>query len=251
MAERYDLRVKILEKTVIELQQTTIAHKRQIKELKTDNRVKTNIISELEKRIENLETKADTLRSDNETNDIEDSEKDITKHQLMDEHRLKNTMPKQGRIKRGFQSHMRRTNVETRVAFFASMSSHSPHLGINQDIVFDHAITNIGNAYNERHGTFIAPVAGTYVFSVTLTHYKSGSLSGDANGKVVVNGITIALLYMTEQQSSQMIIVDLKGGDDVSVENRDLDDGYMVRPTAHSVGFCCMKMKMLVQLLVR
>lgn len=75
-------------------------------------------------------------------------------------------------------------------------------------------VTNRGNAYNGHHGTFIAPVAGTYVFSVTL--HSSGAQTW---GHFVVNGNILAKLHVHEDQSTQTVVVDLKAGDDVSVQN--------------------------------
>ena len=104
----------------------------------------------------------------------------------------------------------------SKVAFFATLSSTVSHLGINQDIVFDHILTNIGNAYIAHHGTFVAPVDGTYVFSVTLratniyTHF-------------VVNGTVIAKLDMHPAngytQASHTMVVSMKKGHDASVQS--------------------------------
>ncbi|KAH3731230.1 hypothetical protein DPMN_057238 [Dreissena polymorpha] len=53
------------------------------------------------------------------------------------------------------------------VAFFATMSDHSnPSHG--ERLVFDTVITNNGDAYNRYNGTFVAPIAGLYVFSATV-----------------------------------------------------------------------------------
>uniref|UniRef100_A0A194API7 C1q domain-containing protein n=1 Tax=Pinctada fucata TaxID=50426 RepID=A0A194API7_PINFU len=38
----------------------------------------------------------------------------------------------------------------------------------NHIIIFNHVMTNEGNAYNPHTGTFIAPVSGTYFFAMAL-----------------------------------------------------------------------------------
>ncbi|KAL4221767.1 hypothetical protein ACF0H5_020021 [Mactra antiquata] len=110
-------------------------------------------------------------------------------------------------------------NVEPQVAFFASLTHPLTNLGHNQDIPFDNVIINLGNGYNNNHGTFIAPVAGLYVFGVTLHRYVDG-----AWGHFVVNGNVIAKLDIFDSQISQMVIVYLHQGDDVSVQNASIGD---------------------------
>ncbi|KAH3721009.1 heavy metal-binding protein HIP-like [Dreissena polymorpha] len=58
------------------------------------------------------------------------------------------------------------------VAFFATVSDDIGHLHDRQRILFDNVLTNTGDAYNEHNGTFVAPVAGLYVFSTTLMSSK-------------------------------------------------------------------------------
>ena len=109
------------------------------------------------------------------------------------------------------------------MAFFATISNNIEHLGANQDIVFDHAITNVGNAYNGHHGTFIAPSAGIYMFSTTLVHPWQHAKSW---GHFMVNGNIVAKLVVSDFPSSQTIIVSLKQGDDVSVQNTASDRDF-------------------------
>ncbi|KAL4221766.1 Cerebellin-1 [Mactra antiquata] len=119
-----------------------------------------------------------------------------------------------------------RRNVETHVAFFASLTNQVTNLGANQDIPFDNVMINLGNGYNNNHGTFIAPVSGLYVFGVTLHIYGERTW-----GYFVVNGNAIAKINIFPVQSSQMVIVRLDQGDDVSVQNYSpgkalMGDGY-------------------------
>ena len=94
------------------------------------------------------------------------------------------------------------------------------HVDPNQDIVFERAVTNVGNAYNSRHGTFIAPVSGIYVFSMTLI-----TLGQHTHVKLVKNGQFLAGVNTnTWDQSSQLVVVELNKGDDVAVQNADFSD---------------------------
>jgi hypothetical protein len=65
----------------------------------------------------------------------------------------------------------------------------------------------------------VAPVSGTYVFSVTLNHWQTA----DTWGHFVVNGSIVAKLGLHNGQSSQTVIVYLRQGEDVSVQNTGTD----------------------------
>ena len=39
---------------------------------------------------------------------------------------------------------------------------------VNSIVIFNHVLTNVGNAYHPDNGTFIAPVSGTYSFTMNL-----------------------------------------------------------------------------------
>ncbi|XP_053380245.1 uncharacterized protein LOC123524370 [Mercenaria mercenaria] len=56
---------------------------------------------------------------------------------------------------------IRRTRNESPVAFFAALKQHLSKLGAHQPITFENVVTNIGNAYNNTSGSFIAPVPDT------------------------------------------------------------------------------------------
>ena len=105
-------------------------------------------------------------------------------------------------------------NVENTVAFFATINVHSlNHLGLNQNIVFEDVVTNIGNAYNNHHGVFIAPVSGLYVFTTSLTSEHNMEYWA----KVVVNGTVIVRLNERGTDGrlgsgAQTIIIALKKG---------------------------------------
>lgn len=51
-----------------------------------------------------------------------------------------------------------------KIAFTATNSNDTGHLGIHQTIIFDRVVTNIGNHYHPHSGIFTTIVAGVYVF---------------------------------------------------------------------------------------
>ena len=49
----------------------------------------------------------------------------------------------------------------TQVAFSARLTiGQTPSMSPNQDIVFNDVLLNVGSAYHNTHGTFVAPVSG-------------------------------------------------------------------------------------------
>jgi len=110
------------------------------------------------------------------------------------------------------------------IAFYASLQHTVTHLGHGQSVRFDKVVTNIGNSYDPHTGTFRAPVAGVYVFSTTvLTNGHDTSHYGFA-----LNGQVITVLFVHGAESSfdadsQTIILQLKPGDDVSIQHTESD----------------------------
>jgi len=58
--------------------------------------------------------------------------------------------------------------IPEKIAFHASLSSDIRGTTNRQTIVFDQVDTNLGGGYNGTTGVFTAPVAGTYVFTITF-----------------------------------------------------------------------------------
>ncbi|VDI44459.1 Hypothetical predicted protein [Mytilus galloprovincialis] len=69
---------------------------------------------------------------------------------------------------RGLNRPLRAT---TQVAFHARLKNDLTSIGTNQPIVFDDVTLNNGNAYNSGDGIFITPVAGVYVFALSIMVY--------------------------------------------------------------------------------
>lgn len=104
------------------------------------------------------------------------------------------------------------TAPDTAVAFLAVLDA-SLSLGSGQIIVFERAITNIGQAYSSHTGVFTAPVDGIYQFTATL-------LTGNDKEiwcNVMLNGRNVANINERgtgdrHGSGSQLVILQLKEG---------------------------------------
>lgn len=84
-------------------------------------------------------------------------------------------------------------------------------------LAFKRVITNIGDAYNEFTGVFIAPVAGIYYFSIFYHSGRNGMLKLYKNNHV----ITMTHHYQPEQHGSKnggnAVFLQMQTGDQVYV----------------------------------
>lgn len=65
----------------------------------------------------------------------------------------------------------------TQVAFHARLKNDLTTIGTYQPIVFDDVTLNNGNAYNSGDGIFITPVAGVYVFALSIMVVREHHIS--------------------------------------------------------------------------
>jgi len=119
------------------------------------------------------------------------------------------------------------------------VSPSSPHLrekssvSDNQKIVMTDVLTNVGNGYSSRSGTFTCPVSGTYVFTATVLAMQSKYLETE----IVRNGDSIAKLfsggYHYFTSGSNTVVVNLHHGDSVwlRVVGHYHDDGVVLDST--------------------
>jgi hypothetical protein len=125
------------------------------------------------------------------------------------------------------RARIRRVENEQNVAFFDTLSNKLQHAGVGQTFVFDRVVTNIANGYNNFNGNFIAPVSGTYIFSVTLISLYHIS----AHAQFVKNGSPVSYVYVSGSEAgydttSQTIVLELRKGDDIFIQNNDADKSY-------------------------
>ncbi|KAL4226161.1 positive regulation of dendritic spine morphogenesis [Mactra antiquata] len=120
---------------------------------------------------------------------------------------------------------IRQAEFESPVAFYAHLGNHHfEHAGVNQIIIYDSIVTNVGNGYNDSLGAFTAPVDGIYVFSSTMVALQHRN----AHSSFFKNSDRINTMFASgvESQydtSSSTIVLQLSKGDVITVRNGDAD----------------------------
>lgn len=106
------------------------------------------------------------------------------------------------------------------VSFSANLDLKPLTLGAGQTVKYDAVLTNDGNGYDDRTGVFTCPVAGTYMFVVDSLSYPGIWLFVKVNKKIV-GYLHISSAHKGNPliQVSRTVIVKLKSGDHVKVEN--------------------------------
>lgn len=115
------------------------------------------------------------------------------------------------------------------VAFHATLAGGHAirHLHINQTIIFDNVMLNLGGAYRSQHGLFVANTPGIYIFSVSIM-----ALSGGIDSTMVFimkNGQEVAAAIADgrgspHDQGSTTVVLQLLVGDEVWVSVQRHDD---------------------------
>ncbi|KAK3597740.1 hypothetical protein CHS0354_006095 [Potamilus streckersoni] len=103
--------------------------------------------------------------------------------------------------------------------FMAMLSYNIGNLHLNQPIVFDKVITNIGDAYNSQNGMFTCIVSGTYLFNFNImadtTEYVEAALA--VNGIHINNAISDHTGSTIWDMGTSSALLRLREGDVVSV----------------------------------
>lgn len=116
------------------------------------------------------------------------------------------------------------------VAFSATITKDITNFGTHQPVVFDKVITNVGGAYDSRHGSFRAPVDGVYEFSFSVLQGQATMWIGL---ELVRDNNVIARVKTGDNgywnMGSNVIIARLHSGDDVWVRHMsDTDNRHIV-----------------------
>ncbi|XP_052253539.1 complement C1q tumor necrosis factor-related protein 3-like [Dreissena polymorpha] len=115
------------------------------------------------------------------------------------------------------------------VAFSATMTVDISNLGESQPIIYDKVITNVGRAYDSRHGTFRAPVGGTYKFTFSVLQ---GTNNMWIQVELVKNGKVIGRVKVGDYGywaiGTNIINTHLDAGDDVWVQHSTNQGSNMI-----------------------
>lgn len=221
------------------LEQNDVNNKNSIGSLQEELKVAKDEIADLRKelvvarlsKIEHIQTASDAVIYDSADWTEEKVALDKTDSNKNDETEPKvpvTRLSRRGAVSSPQSEHVRQLNVENPVAFFAVVSpTKLEHVGALQNVVFDKAVTNVGNAYNPHHGVFTAPVTGLYLFSVTIL----ADQDQDVYARFTKNGTIVSHIYAHGTsnagdwaQGSQTIILELQKGEDISVQNDPSDN---------------------------
>ncbi|XP_062603524.1 complement C1q-like protein 4 [Saccostrea cucullata] len=108
--------------------------------------------------------------------------------------------------------------IVPKIAFHADTPKDHSNLAAHHNLIFGHAITNIGNKYHHSTGVFTPDVPGVYVFYVQLVMCANGH---SVNTELVVEGVrrTGHFVYSKEScaNGGGMTIVHVNAGDSVWV----------------------------------
>ncbi|XP_076088422.1 complement C1q-like protein 4 [Mytilus galloprovincialis] len=106
-----------------------------------------------------------------------------------------------------------------KVAFMAKNSVALQNLPSKSVVVFNSAITNLGNGYNSYTGIFTAPSNGVYVFSWTILgqQWKKFYTDLTLNGNVVARNYVSAVNVQDHPSGSQNVVLEIKKDDKVLV----------------------------------
>lgn len=121
------------------------------------------------------------------------------------------------------------TDESATVAFHATLAGGNAirHLHINQTVIFDDVLLNLGGAYHAQHGLFVANVPGVYIFSVSIMALAGGSDSTMVfimkNGKEIAAAIADGR-GSPHDQGSTTVVLQLVSGDEVWVSVQRHDD---------------------------
>ena len=114
--------------------------------------------------------------------------------------------------------------LDRMVAFYAWHTTNPLQALPHGTLIFNHPVTNVGNAYDAETGFFTAPLAGLYEFRATIMEYH---LSGVIFAGIYVDGQKMAQAISDNRQagnyhqSTVQVVVHLNSGSRVAVKNTD------------------------------
>ncbi|XP_062580716.1 complement C1q subcomponent subunit B-like [Saccostrea cucullata] len=133
---------------------------------------------------------------------------------LMGETLIKANLNKRVKRTTGLQQIKRNSYM---CAFSSILSKDLPNTGRTQTIVFDHVITNTGNAYNRHTGIFHAPSNGIFAFSWTMNSEKINGHFELMHNSKIITAISTELTNLEIGTTSATMVLQLKRNDVVFI----------------------------------
>lgn len=206
-----DDRIRLLEDEIYQLKQRSEEDRQKILQLNRAIKKEFQCKEDVKLTITDLAENESTTNQDDGAKDEADDNKEASEERQENKDWLKNRN--------------KRLETEHQVVFFAVVTPHDVlHLGVNQPIIFDNAVVNVGNAYHPYHGIFTAPYDGIYSFTATVFGYNTGL----EYFSISKGGVSHAVFETKDrQQVTQTAILDLSKGEDVSVRTLSSDRGVV------------------------
>ncbi|CAC5422858.1 C1QL [Mytilus coruscus] len=114
---------------------------------------------------------------------------------------------------------------QDKVAFMAKNSGSLKNIPTKSVVVYNIAVTNLGNGYDTSTGIFTAPSNGVYIFSWTVLCERSKHFFTylALNGNLIARNFAGARNVTEYSSGSQNVVLEIKKDDKVSVR---IMDGY-------------------------
>ncbi|XP_052765878.1 caprin-2-like [Mya arenaria] len=171
-------------------------------------------VAQQQARIAELDASQQRKTQDSKGGNSDSSQSDSLEIEESDEENTAKEMSRMGR----------RSIPETLVAFSAFLGHDQINVDRNEIIIFDSVLVNTGHGYHSSLGSFIAPVAGVYFFTVTLLHpYLPYSM----HAQIMHNGNPVSYIHGEHRQfaqASQSFLLNVNAGDEIFVKNVDFND---------------------------
>ncbi|WAR25953.1 C1QT3-like protein [Mya arenaria] len=134
---------------------------------------------------------------------------------------------------------IRRQYAGMHVAFLAQLTNRITNASILQTIVFDKVLTNVGGASNVHLGSFVAPLSGVYLFSITLQVYP-GNFTFFRFVKNNYDQVSRLFASTTPDENvsvAQTVVLQLAKGDDMTVRYENPGESIIGNSLSTFTGF--------------
>ncbi|XP_021353120.1 uncharacterized protein LOC110450160 [Mizuhopecten yessoensis] len=228
-----DRRITQLETRVSFYEETMVEGDKRLAYLQTKLSVYEDALMEREQRLAEL-VKHNVARENDAARSLEDSNKTITPiantpkedvRMTYDPSAMKRGLRKHGLVAKetAIHTHLARVSPAAThgIAFCVSVNTATVNLHVNEVIIYDNVMTDIGSGYNQHDGIFTVPESGMYVFTwktVSYLHSNVGTtiqMNGSVEGALGSFGNSIS----NYQSATGVIVKSVTAGDHVYIKS--------------------------------